>query len=557
MSSQRMAAAPVPAGQATSSGGTACSAEVTAVPAAAAARELRVAMRSRHAVLARKVTALCAGALLACAFAPLEWWPLAILCPAVLMWLWEEEASPRGAAWTGFWFGFGTFLAGTYWLFVSIHDVGKAPLWLTIGLMLGLIGIMALYNALIGYIAARWLPRAGPWRWLVGLPAAWLLVEWWRGWFLSGFSWLSLGYSQTDTWLARFAPIAGVYGISLLLLLSAGALVALVRGTTRVRVAAGVALIAPWAIGAALRPLHWTHPSGAPVSVAIIQADIPQQDKWLDSEAPLILERYRKMTESALGTKLIVWPEAALPEPANNMLPYITLLDRETQAHGSSLVMGVVRASDDGEHYYDSILALGSQASWYAKDHLVPFAEFFPVPHFVRNWLRLMSLPYESFDRGGENQSPLPVAGLQLGATVCYEVGYGSYMLHMLPKADALVNVTNDAWFGHSTARYEQFQMARMRALEEGRSMIVATNDGISAVIGPRGAIQASAPPFQPYVLRSSVTPRAGLTPFARVGNWLIVGLATLGLAGALWTGVTRRRAGTASATPLPPRSLS
>lgn len=529
--------------------------EATAAPSAAARPPAAIA-RLLHGVLARSLLAFGAGALLACAFAPLQWWPLAILCPAVLMWLWEE-AAPRDAAWTGFWFSFGTFLAGTYWLYVSVHDLGKAPVWLTIAIMLGLIGIMALYNALIGYIVARWLPRSGAWRWLIAMPAAWLLIEWWRGWFLSGFSWLSLGYSQTDTWLAALAPVLGVYGISLVLLTSAGALIALLRGTARVRVIAALALIAPWAVGAALTPIHWTHPSGAPVSVAVIQADIPQEDKWLDSKAPMILERYRKMTESALGTQLIVWPEAALPDLANNLLPYIATVDREAQAHGSSLVMGVVRASDDGERYYDSILALGKQASWYAKDHLVPFAEFFPVPHFVRNWLRLMTLPYESFSRGGTHQSPLPVAGLELGPTVCYEVGYGSYMLHMLPKANALVNVTNDAWFGHSTARYEQFQMARMRSLEEGRSMIIASNDGISAILGPRGEILASAPPYEQYVLRSSVTPRAGLTPFARVGNWLIVSLAAGALAAALAMGALRRRSGTASATTLPPRSLT
>jgi apolipoprotein N-acyltransferase len=468
------------------------------------------------------------------------------------MWLWEE-APPREAAWTGFWFSFGTFLAGTYWLYVSVHVLGKAPVWMTLGVMLGLIGIMALYNALIGYVAARWLPRGGAWRWLVGLPALWVVIEWWRGWFLSGFSWLSLGYSQTDTWLGRLAPILGVYGISLVLLVSAGALVALLRGSARVRLAAALLLVAPWVAGALLGSVQWTHPSGPPVSVALIQANIPQEDKWDDNYRDQILERYRKMTESALGAKIIVWPEAALPDLANNLLPYIELVDREAQAHGSSLVMGIVRASEDGQHYYDSILALGKQASWYAKDHLVPFAEFFPVPRFVRNWLRLMSLPYDSFDRGGTHQSPLPVAGLQLGPTVCYEVGYGGYMLNMLPKADVLVNVTNDAWFGHSTARYEQFQMARMRTLEEGRSMMVATNDGISAIIGPHGEILASAPPFQSYVLRSSVTPRAGLTPFARVGNWLIVSLGALGLAGALWIGARRGRVGTASATTLNP----
>jgi apolipoprotein N-acyltransferase len=525
-----------------------------ASPAGAApARRLPGTVASR-AALARRVVAFGSGALLACAFAPLEWWPLAILCPAVLMWLWEE-ASPRDAARTGFWFSFGTFLAGTYWLYVSIHDLGKAPVWLTIALMLGLVGIMALYNALIGYAVARWLPRGGAWRWLIGIPAAWLLVEWWRGWFLSGFSWLSLGYSQTDTWLARFAPIFGVYGISLLLLASAGALVALVRGSPRVRVIAGLTLILPWAIGAALGPVRWTHPSGAAVSVAVIQADIPQQEKWQDRYENRILDRYRKMTESALGTRLIVWPEAALPEPANNLLPYIALMDHETRAHGSSLVLGTVRASADGQRYYDSILALGKQPSWYSKDHLVPFAEFFPVPHFVRNWLRLMTLPYESFTRGGTHQPPLPVGGLELGPTVCYEVGYGSYMLNMLPKANALVNVTNDAWFGHSSARYEQFQMARMRTQEEGRSMIIASNNGVSAIVGPRGQILASAPPYRRYVLRSFVTPRAGLTPFARFGNWLVVSLAALGFAGALWAGARSRRAGTATATHLPPRS--
>ncbi|HEX4267863.1 MAG TPA: apolipoprotein N-acyltransferase [Steroidobacteraceae bacterium] len=543
MSSRRVAAIAAPAREAI-------------VPAMVTATDLPVATRSRQAVLVRAALAFGVGALLAGAFAPFEWWPLAILCPAALMWLWEE-AAPREAAWTGFCFSFGTFLAGTYWVYVSVHDLGKAPVWMTIGIMLGLIGIMALYNALIGYLVARWLPRAGAWRWLVGIPAAWLLIEWLRGWFLSGFSWLSLGYSQTDTWLARLAPVFGVYGISLLLLTSAGALVALIRGNARMRLIAGLTLVVPWAVGAALGPVRWTHPSGAPVSVAVIQADIPQDEKWQDAYEDKILQRYRQMTESVLGTKLIVWPEAALPEPANNMLPYIAAVDRMTQARGSSLVMGTVSASDDGQHYYDSILALGKQASWYSKDHLVPFAEFFPVPHFVRTWLRLMSLPYDSFTRGGTHQSPLPVAGLQLGATVCYEVGYGSYMLGMLPKADALVNVTNDAWFGHSTARYEQFQMARMRALEEGRSMIVATNDGISAVIGPRGEVLASAPPFQQYVLRSSITPRAGITPFTRVGNWLIVSLAALGLAASLWNGGLRRRAGMASATTLSPRSLT
>src|SRR5579864_9209035 len=231
--------------------------------------------RPRHALL-RAALAVLAGAALAAAFAPLDLWPLAMLCPALLMWLWQG-ASPREAARLGFAFSAGTFAAGTYWLYTSIHGFGGAPVWLALFLMLGLVSIMGLYHAALGYVAARWLPARGAMRYLLALPAAWLLIEWWRGWFLSGFSWLSLGYSQTDTWLAAFAPLAGVYGISALLLVCAGALTALLVGAPRLRLAALVIFLVPWLLGAALYRHSWTHPAGPAVSVAVVQGAIPQE----------------------------------------------------------------------------------------------------------------------------------------------------------------------------------------------------------------------------------------------------------------------------------------
>ncbi|HEX4618233.1 MAG TPA: apolipoprotein N-acyltransferase [Steroidobacteraceae bacterium] len=484
----------------------------------------------------RALIALGAGAALSASFAPLGLWPLAVLCPAALMWLWQD-AAPREAAWLGFFFNSGTFAAGTYWLLISL-PLGGAPIWLALFLLLGLTGIMALYHLVLGYVCARWLPRTGAARSLVALPAAWLLVEWWRGWFISGFSWLSLGYSQTDTWLAGLAPIAGVYGVSAALLLSAGALTTLVSGTRRARVAAAVVLLLPWAAGAGLRGASWTHPAGAAVSVAIAQGAIPQDEKWLDANRDATLELYEKLTRQALGNALIVWPESAPADTANNLVPYLTRVYHDAHASGSALVLGVLRAEggasdSDPVRYYNSVLALDATVSWYDKHHLVPFAEFFPVPHFVRSWMRLVNLPYSDFTRGAAYQPPLEAAHLRLGTTVCYEDGYGSAMLEVLRRggADALVNVTNDAWFGHSSARHQHFQVARMRALEEGRYLIRAANDGISAVIGPHGEVLARAPEFRPVVLVSKVTPLTGLTPYARVGNWLIVTLAALALA--------------------------
>ena len=474
----------------------------------------------------RRLAAAAAGATVSLAFAPFGLWPLAILGPAVLIALWDGT-TPRHAAALGFWFNAGTFAAGTYWLYVSIHVFGAAPLWIAFLLMLGLVAIMGAYHAALGYAVARWLPARGAWRWVVGIPAAWLLVEWLRGWFLSGFSWLSLGYSQTDTWLARLAPVGGVYTISDVTLVSAGTLVWLLRAPDlRGRGAALLLLAAPWLAALAL-DRDWTHASGPPVRVAVLQGAVPQDIKWLEDNRETTLRLYAKLTREALGEPLIVMPESALPDLANNLVPFIGRLYSEASARGSALVLGLVRLSDDGQHYFNSVAALDGQGvTWYDKHHLVPFAEFFPVPKFVRGWLRLMSLPYSDFTRGEAVQPPLQAAGLHLATGICYEDAYGSTLARSLPGSDALVNVTNDAWFGHSTARYQHFQIARMRAIESGRFLVRAANDGISAVIGPRGEVVAEAPQYREIVLRAAITPRTGLPPYARVGNWAIVLLA-------------------------------
>ena len=481
------------------------------------------------------VLALLAGALLVLAFAPTGSWPLAVLAPAVQIYLWQGVA-PRRAALLGFCFSFGTFAVGTYWIYISVHGFGQAPIWLALLLMLALVSIMSSYQALLGWLVARWLPARGPRRWLLGIPAAWLLIEWLRGWLFSGFSWLSLGLSQTDTWLRGFAPLLGMHGISALLLCAAGGCVTLLLGQGRERWLALLVLLLPWPIGAGLDDIEWTRLAGAPVGVALVQGAIPQDEKWLDTNHDTTLRIYRDLTRSALGTPLIVWPEAAAPDLANNLVDYLGGLYKEASAHGSALVLGVLRADPPppgqrGEpKYFNAVVALAEHVGWYDKRHLVPFAEFFPVPAFVRRWLRLMSLPYSDFTHGADEQPPLSAAGLELAMTICYEDAYGSSQLAVLQRATVLANVTNDAWFGRSSARFQHLQLSRMRALEAQRWMIRAANDGVSALIGPRGEVMGRAPEYQATVLRGSVVPRSGLTPYARVGNWLVVSLALIAL---------------------------
>lgn len=475
----------------------------------------------------RNGIALAAGTLLACAFAPIGLWPLSIVCPAVLMWLWDGS-TVRQAAWSGFYFGAGTFGLGTWWLYISIHGFGGAPIWLTLVLVLALVAIMAAYHALMGYVAVRCLPLRGAWRYLVGLPALWLLVEWWRGWFLSGFPWLSLGFSQTDSMLSGFAPIIGTYGITGLLLVGSGALLALLRGPGRLRLLAAALLLLPWPLGALLDRIDWTQPSGPPVSVAVLQGAIPQDLKWQAQNIEPTRELYTRLNEQALGAQLIVWPESALPQLANDVPQYLGQLYSRARLHGSDIVMGIIRV-DDADNYYNSIMTLSDRVRFYDKHHLVPFAEYFPVPGFIRSWLRIMSLPYSDFTAGAAEQPAVPAGGTSLALSICYEDAFGSADLQALGRARLLVNVTNDAWFGRSWARYQHFQIARMRAMEARRPLVRAANDGISALVGMRGEVQARAQEFRRLLLRGTVQPRSGLPPYARFGNTLPVGIALVG----------------------------
>jgi apolipoprotein N-acyltransferase len=489
--------------------------------------------------------ALAAGAASSLAFAPAGLYPLSILGPALLFLLWEGRR-PAAAALIGFAYAFGLFLAGTYWIYIAVHEVGKAPAWLAVFLLLGLVSIMAAYFALLGALAARLVPRPTALRWLAFLPGGWLLVEWLRGWLFSGFPWLAIGYAHIDSPLAGLAPVAGIHAVTLAAALTAGAVVALVHGSTRERVAAAVAVAVTWAAAAALGGRAWTEPSGPPIDVAIVQAAVPQDDKWADANRDAILDRFRDMTRPVLGRRLIVWPEAAIPVLAHEAGPYLAAMWTEAQRAGSDLVLGLLRYDFDNSHYYNGVLALaGEEAGWYYKRRLVPFGEFFPVPDFIRSWMRLMSLAYADMTPGAADQPALAAGGVKVGVTVCYEDAYGAEQLAVLREAELLINVTNNAWFGDSTAPHQQMQMARFRALEAGRYLVRATSNGITGIIGPDGQVVARAPQFVPDVLLGEARPFTGLTPYARTGNWpvlLLASLMVLAAVGATAAGDRRRR---------------
>ncbi len=490
------------------------------------------------------------GALSTLSFAPFNIWLLALLCPAGLMGLWVQmDSAPRESTTTtvrakarrgaslGFAYGLGSFAAGTWWLYISIRIFGQAPLWVALIVMSALVLVMASYYAALGYAVLRWMPLGSALGLCLLVPCAWLLVEWLRGWFLSGFPWMSLGYSQTDTWLSGFAPLIGVYGLSGCLLVMAGTSIwVLSKGRRAWGVTLAIMLL-PWLLGLALRHVEWNRSRGTPITVAILQGAIPQDMKWQLSNQQNILDTYQRLHRQALGHQLILWPESALPDLVNNLPEYVGAAWGEADAKGSSLVLGVMRLDDDLVNYYNSVLALGvgGTPTFYDKQHLVPFGEYFPVPSWVREWLRLLSLPYSDFTAGRAEPAPLEVGGMKIAASICYEDAYPALMHRSGRQADFMVNVTNDAWFGRSPARFQHLQISRMRAMEARRYLLRAANDGVTAIIDPKGGVVNRAPEFEPSILSGSVVARSGATPYQRLGDAPVLGFAALALIMAAW----------------------
>jgi apolipoprotein N-acyltransferase len=477
------------------------------------------------------------GLLLVFAFAPFGIYPLAILCLAGLLWL-IHDAGWRRAFWRGFLFGMGEFLFGVYWIYISLHDMGGVTPLVAILMLVMLVAIMALYSALACSVAAAWAP-AGWRRASLLFPGAWTGFEWMRGWFLTGFPWLSLGYSQMDSALAGYAPYISGFGVSLMVVLSAGLLLLVCQARVwRPRLLAAALLAGLWFAGWGLGTLRWTHPAGPLLSVTLIQGDIPQDQKWEPAAFEPTLKMYRKLTDAHWASRLIVWPEAAVPAYQDEVqIDYLDPLEADARAHGSDILLGVPTYDPLQDAYYNSVISLGKNDGTYNKRHLVPFGENFEfLPQWVKSLLRDMDLPYSSFSPGAKDQRLLQAAGYAVGTSICYEDAYGSEIMRDLPEAAYLVNVSNDGWFGDSIALPQHLEIARMRALEAGRWLLRTTNTGVTAIVDDAGKIKAEAPTDKVYVLSGEIQPLAGETPVTRWGDVPVVLLSLLLLAGFGWS---------------------
>ncbi len=468
------------------------------------------------------------GAITVLAYAPFQWWPLAIAC-LVLQLFFFVTSSARHAFWQGWLYGMGYFGLGASWVYISIERFGGAPVILALILTALLILGMGLYYGLAAYIMRKWLHRNFTINCLCAFPVVWTLAEWARGHWFTGFPWLILGYTQTAGPLSSYAPIMGTYGITLLLCLTAGAICCfLFRLPERSYIWAIIILAVIWLGSMIFDGVYWTHPDGSPMQVSIVQGNIPQKDKWNPHLAGDIINTYVRMTQPNWSSQLIVWPEAAvtvLPEQAHPLL--LPEHDKAIKNH-SSILFGIPLYDRKNGFYFNGAMMMGAKGGLYRKRHLVPFGEFFPWKHTFSWVYNHLDIPLSDLKEGPKQQSLFTAGNATIAPYICYEIAFPSEVSNHLQDANIIAVLTDDSWFGDSLAAPQHIEMAQMRAQETGRFVIFASNTGPSAIIDTEGKITTETEPDQQIVLTGNVTPMTGTTPYIVVTNHLMGVLVTL-----------------------------
>ncbi|PWQ97200.1 apolipoprotein N-acyltransferase [Leucothrix pacifica] len=496
---------------------------------------------------------LLAGASLVLSLAPVGLFPIAYISPAILFFLLLRSNRRSQSVKLGWAFGVGLFGAGASWVFQSMYSFAQAPLALAAFLTFLFVLGLALQIAFFGFIVSFFNKCLVISRLLVIYPAAWVFVEWCRGWLFTGFPWLYLGHSQIDTWFAHYAPVGGSLLVSWVTAIIAGALVTTIAGQNSeryhqvnlpaanyVRVSEplshwsrgiAAAVVLALVAGAWLLSLkHWVVPTGDNLKVSLIQANIAQDQKWLPEQRVPSVERYMSMTRKHWDSDLIVWPETAIPGRFAEFNDFVLApMYQESIETNTNLVVGGFHETESGQ-FKNSAIVLGDdvdEVDIYSKRHLVPLGEYIPLLKYLR-WLdKWMNIPYDNLSSGGED-GLLTIGKHRAQMSICYEDAFGEEIIDDLPEADYLINITNDGWFSGSLQPYQHMQIARFRALEAGRYLLRATNTGVSGIVDHRGKVINTIPAYEQGVVSGEMMVLSGSTPYVKFGNYLVVILSSL-----------------------------
>ncbi len=479
-------------------------------------------------MLFRYLLSLLSGALLVTAFAPLNFWPVALFVPAGLLHL-LQKMNAKQAAISGFCFGLGLFGTGVWWVFISLNYYGQAP-WLFAGLATALLVVyLAVYSALFSFLLVRYFPTHDIVKLVIVAPALWILLEWLRSIIFTGFPWLSIGYSQTSSPLFHFAPVGGLFLVGYFNWLISGLIAVAINRSFNYRyyvaVAVGITMIL--GTGMSLQYYTWTRSLGEPINVALIQGNMDALNRWRPNSLMDSLHRYAELSWRYTEERdLIIWPEMAIPALVNDLPePFVREMLLDTQERRTDYLIGIADGSWSERVFYNAVMGFGEVTGQYRKRRLVVFGEYLPFRSVLNTLRRFVDIPMSDLSPGDAEQPLMTVRGLPIGVTICFDAVFGAETRLAMPDAAYLVTLSNDSWFGNSFAPHQHLQIAQMRAYELGRDLVRATNTGVSALINDRGQITDFTRLMEIAVLRGTVQPREGLTFYGLWGDGLTMNI--------------------------------
>ncbi len=484
--------------------------------------------------------------------APFNYWPLAILSAGCLFLLMQGK-NIRQAAIFGWLFGLGLFGSGASWVFVSIHDFAYTSAAMAALLTALFCACLALFCALTwGFYTwvlngFKFVPAENNTSYSSSLTvllfaSVWVLGEWLRSWLLTGFPWLFIGYSQTESLLSPWASLIGVYGISFIIVASGAQIAALGNQLIRQNLMMGpqttssqktapasISLLIIWLLPIALTFPSWTEKNDQALTVSMVQANISQHDKWQSSYRQQHLALYLRLTEPHWqSSDVIIWPEAAITVFYDRALALLDTLNDRANSSQSAFITGIPTRDLNSGSRYNSLIALGDGEGSYQKQKLVPFGEYIPFVNVLGNLLAFFDLPVATMSAGNPKQSPLEVNDWRTQPLICYEVVYPSFTAKAAANSQVLITVSNDSWFGRSIGPLQHLQMAQMRAIENQQYVLRSTGNGVTAIIEPDGNINQRSEQFEQAVVSGEFFTVSGKTPWTRYGYWLIPSLCGL-----------------------------
>ena len=468
-----------------------------------------------------------AGGLFPLAFSPYGFWPIALASLLVLYATIHGVRSRSKALARCFLFALGKYGIGAYWILVSLNDYADLPsaiaaTWFATFLVLAsaLFSLVALFAVSTRFAIVDALVFASG----IFVAEVALSIPW-----AMSFPWLHTGYALIDTSLSFFAPLGGVWAVGFAAAFTVAALGQAWKGHW-VPLLVAAPLWCPGLLFSNGSP----NGSGEPFSVAVVQGNVRLEDKWRLGATVSSLDRYLMLSDGLEDADLVVWPESAVPVDVRLMQGRIPEAARELD--GRLVFGGFEEALVDGNAAIFNVAAAyeNGNLSVFRKERLVPFAEYVPLPRPFGEVQRPRGYPMSALTPSSGTQEPLRIGGRTLAVAICYEVAYPQIVHRRARGSDLIVVLSEDSWLGDTTGPWQHLQIARMRALELGRYLVRATNDGVSAIVDPNGHVVGMLPRYESAVLTGTITSSRGETFFGRFGLLPMITLALL-VAGADW----------------------